>query len=220
MTSKTYTLVHDFCRQKMANDLDGLNPYALKCWLPFTERVPIIKAVYDEKDVFMWLPTGFGKSICYTTSPFAFNYSTDSGKQWSSCTSMHQNKTLTSWTRMLCTICEVREWLFSSQTLCISMGAYVPQRETTQCTCSLHNVCGTYAMYVDAIYMVAFLILLCKSKTALAADMPKHPVTVKWCSAVFLLSLWTTQRKKVGWLCGGQSVQEGRSGRATWLMVR
>ena len=37
------------------------------------EQVPSISAVCkgkDMKDVFIWLPTGFGKSVCYETTPF------------------------------------------------------------------------------------------------------------------------------------------------------
>ncbi len=30
------------------------------------EQKASIKAVFDGRDVFIWLPTGFGKSICYT----------------------------------------------------------------------------------------------------------------------------------------------------------
>ena len=33
-----------------------------------------IQAVYQGKDVFMWLPTGFGKSICFQALPFVFDY--------------------------------------------------------------------------------------------------------------------------------------------------
>ena len=33
-----------------------------------------IQAVYDGKDVFVWLSTGFGKSICYHALPFAMDY--------------------------------------------------------------------------------------------------------------------------------------------------
>ncbi len=37
------------------------------------EQRASIKAVFDGKDVFIWLPTGFGKSICYMTLPFVFD---------------------------------------------------------------------------------------------------------------------------------------------------
>lgn len=33
-----------------------------------------IHAVYNVKDVFLWLPTGFGKSICFQTLPFVFDH--------------------------------------------------------------------------------------------------------------------------------------------------
>jgi len=29
------------------------------------DQTEALKAVYDKNDVFLWLPTGFGKSICY-----------------------------------------------------------------------------------------------------------------------------------------------------------
>ncbi len=32
-----------------------------------------IRAVYDGSDVFLWLPTGYGKSICYQVLPFLFS---------------------------------------------------------------------------------------------------------------------------------------------------
>ena len=37
-------------------------------------QLDAIKCICDGKDVFLWLPTGFGKSICYETLPFVFIY--------------------------------------------------------------------------------------------------------------------------------------------------
>ena len=34
------------------------------------EQRASIKAVYEEKDISVWLPTGFGKSVCYEALPF------------------------------------------------------------------------------------------------------------------------------------------------------
>lgn len=33
-----------------------------------------MKASYEGTDVFLWLPTGYGKSICYQALPFFFDY--------------------------------------------------------------------------------------------------------------------------------------------------
>ena len=38
------------------------------------EQEQAILAVYGGKDVFVWLPTGFGKSVCFQTLPFVFDY--------------------------------------------------------------------------------------------------------------------------------------------------
>ena len=37
------------------------------------EQVQAVRHVYEGKDVFLWLPTGFGKSICYEILPFLFD---------------------------------------------------------------------------------------------------------------------------------------------------
>ena len=37
------------------------------------EQVASISAVCNGKDVFMWLPTGFGKSVCYEVLPFVMD---------------------------------------------------------------------------------------------------------------------------------------------------
>ena len=36
------------------------------------EQRASIKSIYEGKDVFLWLPTGFGKSLCYKLLPFVF----------------------------------------------------------------------------------------------------------------------------------------------------
>ncbi len=38
------------------------------------EQMEAIRHVYEGKDAFVWLPTGFGKSICYEVLPFMFDY--------------------------------------------------------------------------------------------------------------------------------------------------
>ena len=36
-----------------------------------------VKSVCEGKDVFLWLPTGFGKSMCYEILPFVFDVKRD-----------------------------------------------------------------------------------------------------------------------------------------------
>ena len=38
-----------------------------------SEQAACIQCIYKGKDVFLWLPTGFGKSLCYEVLPFIFN---------------------------------------------------------------------------------------------------------------------------------------------------
>ena len=38
------------------------------------QQAMAVRAVYDGRDVFVWLPTGFGKSVCFQTLPFVFDF--------------------------------------------------------------------------------------------------------------------------------------------------
>ena len=63
----------------MANNFDLSLSYALSCLrlegLEVKDKqLEAIKAVYDCKDVFLWLPTGYGKSLCYQCLPFLFDH--------------------------------------------------------------------------------------------------------------------------------------------------
>ena len=47
------------------------------------EQCSCMRAVYEDSDVFVWLPTGYGKSLCYQALPFLMDYKkglVDSGK--------------------------------------------------------------------------------------------------------------------------------------------
>ena len=37
------------------------------------EQIACVKAICEGKDVFLWLPTGFGKSMCYEVLPFVLD---------------------------------------------------------------------------------------------------------------------------------------------------
>ena len=59
--------------------------FALTCAYlePKEEQLSSVKAVYEEKDVFLWVPMVFGKSLCYQILPFIFDHKLgliDSGK--------------------------------------------------------------------------------------------------------------------------------------------
>ena len=49
------------------------------------EQLDAIKCIYDGKDVFLWLPTGFGKSM---TLPFVFNYKHSDGGTGGGCSAV------------------------------------------------------------------------------------------------------------------------------------
>ena len=56
-----------------SKDFDKALKFALCCigkgdFMLKAEQLDAIKCIYDGKDIFLWLPTGFGKSICYETA--------------------------------------------------------------------------------------------------------------------------------------------------------
>ena len=63
----------------MASKFDLSLSYALTCLrlegLEIKDKqLEAIQAIYDGKDVFLWLPTGYGKSLCYQCLPFLFDH--------------------------------------------------------------------------------------------------------------------------------------------------
>ena len=38
------------------------------------EQIMSVEAIYNGKDVFVWLPTGFGKSLCFQVLPFMMDH--------------------------------------------------------------------------------------------------------------------------------------------------
>ena len=65
---------------KLALCCIGKGDFTLKA-----EQLDAIKCICDGKDVSPWLPTGFGKSICYETQPFVFNCKHSDGRRWNRC---------------------------------------------------------------------------------------------------------------------------------------
>ena len=54
--------------KQVANDFLGADDF-----LGTEEQTACIKAIYEGKDVFLWLSAGFGKSMCYEILPFVFD---------------------------------------------------------------------------------------------------------------------------------------------------
>jgi len=38
------------------------------------EQRSAMEAIYNRQDVIVWLPTGYGKSLCYQVLPFIMDY--------------------------------------------------------------------------------------------------------------------------------------------------
>ena len=67
----------------MADDSAELDPEALEYALRLVGRPQMklkeeqraaIKVILSGKDVFLWLPTGYGKSVCFELLPFLFDH--------------------------------------------------------------------------------------------------------------------------------------------------
>ena len=59
-------------------DFDRALAYALSCVKQEVlslkdQQVEAVKLLSEGKDVFVWFPTGYGKSICYHLLPFVFD---------------------------------------------------------------------------------------------------------------------------------------------------
>ena len=59
-------------------DFDRALAYTLSCMKQEglclkDQQVEAVKCLSEEKDVFVWFPTGYGKSICYQLLPFVFD---------------------------------------------------------------------------------------------------------------------------------------------------
>ena len=59
-------------------DFDRALAYALSCVKQEglclkDKQVEAVKHLFEGKDVFVWFPTGYGKSICYQLLPFVFD---------------------------------------------------------------------------------------------------------------------------------------------------
>ena len=60
------------------DDFSSALSYALSCVgkeaLVLKEKqLETLRHLYDSSDVFLWVPTGYGKSLCYQALPFLFD---------------------------------------------------------------------------------------------------------------------------------------------------
>jgi len=49
-------------------------PFKSYKWLIKAEQRSAMEAIYNRQDVFVWLPTGYGNSLCYQVLPFIMDY--------------------------------------------------------------------------------------------------------------------------------------------------
>ena len=73
-----------------SEDFDKAHKFAYCCIRKgdFTlkaEQLDATKCIHNGKDVFLWLRTGFGKSTCFQTLLFVFNYKHSDGETGSGC---------------------------------------------------------------------------------------------------------------------------------------
>ena len=64
---------------EMADSFDEAVVYSLGCigkadLILKEEQKKVVRHIFDGDDTFVWLPTGFGKSICYECLPFLFDF--------------------------------------------------------------------------------------------------------------------------------------------------
>ena len=73
-----------------SEDFDKALKFTLCCigkgdFMLKSEQLDAIKCIRDGEDVLLWLPMGLGKSICYETLPFVFNYKHSDGGTGGGC---------------------------------------------------------------------------------------------------------------------------------------
>ena len=70
MNIKLASVVHSMRRWSARSITYALERVSCSAIALKTEQRDCISHLYEGKDVFLWLPTGFGKSLCYEVLPF------------------------------------------------------------------------------------------------------------------------------------------------------